>query len=116
MTRLLARAFFACILFGGMLSLWGCQPAEEQTNDGKILIVTTTGMIADAVKNIVGEEAEVVALMGPGVDPHLYKATSGDLSRLTKANIIFYNGLHLEGKMGEVMGKAGPSKARSCCF
>ena len=68
-------------------------------------IVATTGMIADAIENIAGSHAEVIALMGPGVDPHLYKATHGDLERLTEADLIFYNGLHLEGKMGEVFEK-----------
>jgi manganese/zinc/iron transport system substrate-binding protein len=67
-------------------------------------------MIQDAVANIAGEHADVVALMGPGVDPHLYKATHGDLERLTSADIIFYNGLHLEGKMGEIFEKLGRIK------
>lgn len=67
-------------------------------------------MIKDAVENVCGEHVEVVALMGPGVDPHLYKATQGDLQKLTDADIIFYNGLHLEGKMGEVLEKLGRSK------
>jgi manganese/zinc/iron transport system substrate-binding protein len=67
-------------------------------------------MILDAVENIAGNHADVVALMGPGVDPHLYKATHGDLERLTEADVIFYNGLHLEGKMGEVFEKLGRIK------
>jgi manganese/zinc/iron transport system substrate-binding protein len=76
----------------------------------KIKIVTTTGMIKDAVENIAGTNAEVTALMGPGVDPHLYKATQGDLQKLTDADVVFYNGLHLEGKMGEVLEKLGRTK------
>ncbi len=68
----------------------------------KIKIVTTTGMIADAVKNVGGERVDVTALMGPGVDPHLYKASAGDVSRMSSADVIFYNGLHLEGKMAEI--------------
>lgn len=67
-----------------------------------IRVITTTGMIADAVKNVGGNRVMVTALMGPGVDPHLYKASEGDVSRMVKADIIFYNGLHLEGKMVEV--------------
>ena len=62
-------------------------------------------MLADVAKAIVGEHATVEALMGPGVDPHLYKATQGDLTLLKQADIIIYNGLHLEGKMGEVLEK-----------
>jgi manganese/zinc/iron transport system substrate-binding protein len=62
-------------------------------------------MLGDAVKEIMGDQAEVNYLMGPGVDPHLYKATQGDLKLLTNADVIIYNGLHLEGKMGEVFEK-----------
>lgn len=67
-------------------------------------------MIKDAVTNVVGNHGEVIALIGPGVDPHLYKASQGDLDKLTNADIIFYNGLHLEGKMGEVLEKLGKIK------
>lgn len=87
--------------------LMGCAQKQRNAREPgeKIKIVTTTGMIEDAVKNIVAEHGEVISLMGPGVDPHLYKATHGDLERLTEADVIFYNGLHLEGKMGEVFEK-----------
>lgn len=68
-------------------------------------IVTTTGILKDAVVNIVGDAADVEAIMGSGVDPHLYKATQGDLNKLTEADVIIYNGLRLEGKMGEVLEK-----------
>lgn len=67
-------------------------------------------MIADAVQHVAGSHAKVEALMGPGVDPHLYKATQGDLSRLKEADMIFYNGLHLEGKMGDVLEKLAKQK------
>ncbi|MAY83429.1 MAG: manganese transporter [Flavobacteriales bacterium] len=81
-------------------------PSESDSNtDGRLKIVCTTGMLGDAVKEIVGDQAEVTYLMGPGVDPHLYKATQGDLKLLTNADVIIYNGLHLEGKMGEVFEK-----------
>ncbi len=74
------------------------------------MIVTTTGMIGDAVKNLVGDSADVISLMGPGVDPHLYKATQGDLERLQKADVIVYNGIHLEGKMSEILEKLASKK------
>jgi manganese/zinc/iron transport system substrate-binding protein len=83
---------------------------EPRTSNGKLNIVTTTGMIADAAKNVAGDHAEVMALMGPGVDPHLYKATQGDLTKLNGADIIFYNGLHLEGKMVEALEKLARRK------
>ncbi len=82
---------------------------SEKTNS-KPLIVTTTGMIGDAVKNLTGNQADVISLMGPGVDPHLYKATQGDLERLQKADIIIYNGIHLEGKMSEILEKLSAKK------
>ncbi len=96
------------ILFSALL-LGACKP-KEQAEPGKLTIVTTTGMIGDAVKMIVGDKADVIVLMGPGVDPHLYKATQGDLNALRQADIIFYNGLHLEGKMQEVFDRLATDK------
>ncbi len=91
------------------LMVWvaSCQPAGDK--DDRPLIVVTTGMIADATRAIVGEHARVEALMGPGVDPHLYKATQGDLALLRSADIIVCNGLHLEGKMQEVFDQLAKS-------
>jgi manganese/zinc/iron transport system substrate-binding protein len=94
--------FVVAILSSAILS--GCGEGTT-ARSGPIRIVTTTGMIEDAVRNIVGEKGDVVALMGPGVDPHLYKATQGDLTKLTSADLIFYNGLHLEGKMVDAFEK-----------
>ncbi|MEN0006807.1 MAG: zinc ABC transporter substrate-binding protein [Bacteroidota bacterium] len=83
-----------------------CTDLEEQsTTTSKPKIVATTGIVADLVRNIGQDSVEVIALMGPGVDPHLYKATQGDLAKLQAADIIFYNGLRLEGKMSEVFEK-----------
>lgn len=87
-----------------------CQPSESAGEGGKLRVVCTTGMIADAVANVAGDLAEVESLMGPGVDPHLYKASQGDLAKLGGAEMIFYNGLHLEGKMGEILEKVGRRK------
>ena len=70
---------------------------------GKLSIVTTTGIIADTVQQIGGDLVQIQALMGPGVDPHLYHARESDVHRLAAADIIFYNGLHLEGKMGQIL-------------
>lgn len=94
------------------LMITGCKRKMEESNasEEKLTIVTTTGILADAVKNIVGEKANVISLMGPGVDPHLFKATQGDLGKLTKASIVFYNGLHLEGKMSDVLKKLSQTK------
>ena len=91
-------AIYAGLLF--VLILSGC--AESKKSD-RITIVTTTGILADCVQNIVGDQAEVISLMGAGVDPHLYKASQGDISKLANADIIIYNGLHLEGKMAKML-------------
>ncbi len=71
----------------------------------KLHVVTTTTMITDLVKNIGDTLIDTKGLMGSGVDPHLYKASEGDVSKLVNADIIFYNGLHLEGKLVEVFKK-----------
>ena len=97
------------ILFILPAFILACSTQPESATK-KPVIVTTTGMIADAVMNIVDTTADVQALMGPGVDPHLYKATQGDLKKLTTADLIVYNGLHLEGKMGEIFDKLGRQK------
>lgn len=75
-----------------------------------IRAVATTGMVADLVRNVGGEDVEVVQLMGEGVDPHLYKASPGDVSQLNRADMIFYSGLHLEGKMADVLAHLGRKK------
>jgi manganese/zinc/iron transport system substrate-binding protein len=87
------------------LLLSNCKNKKE--DNGKLNIVTTTSMITDLVKNIGGDSINIQGLMGSGVDPHLYKASEGDVSKLVNADIIFYNGLHLEGKLVEVFDKMG---------
>lgn len=83
----------------------GNNAADVPLTERKINVVTTTGMIADIVVNVGGERVDVEALMGPGVDPHLYKPTASDVTRLENADVVFYNGLHLEGRMVEVFAK-----------
>ena len=68
-----------------------------------IRVVTTIGMISDIVQNVGGARVNATGLMGPGIDPHLYKASEGDVARLAGADLIFYNGLHLEGRMSGVL-------------
>ncbi|WP_298497495.1 zinc ABC transporter substrate-binding protein [uncultured Algibacter sp.] len=83
--------------------IFGCK--NEKQKNGKLNVVTTTSMITDLVKNIGGQHINLQGLMGSGVDPHLYKASEGDVTKLSSADIIFYNGLHLEGKLVEVFEK-----------
>ena len=77
----------------------------DTKSNGKLNIVTTTSMITDLVKNIGGDHINIEGLMGSGVDPHLYKASEGDVNKLLNADVIFYNGLHLEGKLVDVFEK-----------
>jgi len=70
-----------------------------------IKVTTTTGMIADLALNIGGDRVEVSSLMGPGVDPHLYKPSAGDIRKLEDADLILYNGLELEGRMTDLLVK-----------
>jgi len=83
---------------------------NEEQKRTKPYVVTTTGMIADAVKNITDTLFEVEALMGPGVDPHLYKTKQSDTKKLMEADVIFYNGVHLEGRMSETLEELAKSK------
>jgi len=86
-----------------IVALAACK--NETVKSEKLNVVTTTSMITDLVKNIGGDKIDLQGLMGAGVDPHLYKASEGDVSKLFNAEIIFYNGLHLEGKLVEVFEK-----------
>ncbi len=94
-----------------LLLATACGKKEQApVDDGRLDLVATTGMIGDIAARIGGERVRVTTLMGPGVDPHLYKASAGDLRRLTGADLVLVNGLHLEGRMGEVLEKLGPQK------
>ncbi|MDB4175255.1 zinc ABC transporter substrate-binding protein [Flavobacteriaceae bacterium] len=86
----------------------GCKNNKE--DNGKLKVVVTTSMLTDLVKNIGADLIEIEGLMGAGVDPHLYKASEGDVSKLFNADVIFYNGLHLEGKLVAVFEKMEAQK------
>ncbi len=93
-----------------LVILAACSPAQavqSPLEDGTINVVATIGMIADVAQNVGGERVEVNGLMGPGTDPHLYRASEGDVRRLSDADIIFFNGLYLEARMGEVLEQMG---------
>jgi len=82
--------------------LSGCTNSGPQTGRYPAQAVCTTGMVADLVRHIGKQHVEVVQLFGHDIDPHQYKATPGDVRQLKSADVIFYSGLHLEGKMIEV--------------
>lgn len=88
-----------CVIF----VFFSCSGVKKKSSKTKIL--TTTNIIADAVYNIVSDKYEVVSLMKEGVDPHMYKATRNDTKKIRNADLIFYNGLHLEGKMNDILEK-----------
>ena len=90
--------------------LAGCGPADESfarpdVSAREIRVVATIAMISDIVENVGGGRVDVTGLMGPGIDPHVYKASEGDVIRLAEADVVFYNGLHLEAKMADVFAR-----------
>ena len=97
------------LLLGPLLFLASCSPSSETASSGKLKVVSTTGMITDAARRIGGEHVEVTGLCGPGVDPHLYLATRADQKRLKDAGLVLYHGIHLEGKMGDLLARISKS-------
>ncbi|WP_309386788.1 metal ABC transporter solute-binding protein, Zn/Mn family [Cerasicoccus frondis] len=93
---------FACAVIGALLT---ALPASAAPKQYPYKVVTTVGMITDVVRNVAGDKAEVEGLIGEGIDPHLYKPTRNDLIALKRADVVFYNGLMLEGKMSDVLTK-----------
>jgi manganese/zinc/iron transport system substrate-binding protein len=106
----LATSIFLALLVG---VAGGCQPGSGTSGaftfagEPPLKIVCTTQQVADAVEHIAGEHAQVEALMGPGVDPHLHRPTPSDLLKLEAADIVFYNGLHLEGRVADALEQLG---------
>jgi manganese/zinc/iron transport system substrate-binding protein len=111
------------LVLGGLAALAGCQPASSHTHEGPmasahkfsgkrpIRVVCTTGQVAELAARIGGEFVKVEALMGPGVDPHLYSPVASDVRKLSAADVIFYNGLHLEGRMADLFVQMARRKA-----
>lgn len=84
--------------------------SPARSGSGAVRVVATTGMVADLASHVGGTHAQVTALMGEGVDPHLYKPSPGDLRLLQGADLVLYSGLHLEGKMVEVFEQLAKKK------
>ncbi|MGV3663575.1 MAG: metal ABC transporter solute-binding protein, Zn/Mn family [Prosthecobacter sp.] len=93
------------LLLGLTAGLAGCKPSSSGTAPAGTSVVATTTMIADMVRAVGGADIQVTALMGPGVDPHLYKASADDALKLRQAAAIFYNGLLLEGRMSDMLDR-----------
>lgn len=97
-----------------LVGIWSIRPATAGLDGSAgpakqkvLVVVATTGMIADAARMLARDRASVTALMGEGVDPHLYKASPGDMRRMLDADLVLFNGLHLEGRMGDSISKLG---------
>lgn len=100
-----------------LMTFFGCKnPTEKNTQklelasqNDPLKITATIGMVGDVLRNIVGDHGNVDILIGQGIDPHLYKASRGDVVSLMEADIIFYNGTLLEGQMGDTLVKVSTS-------
>jgi manganese/zinc/iron transport system substrate-binding protein len=103
--RMMAAAFASTLIVAGALVSASSSRAGERLD-----IVTTTGMIADAVRAVAADRAEVQNLMGEAIDPHTYRQTRADVVRLGEANLVFYNGLYLEAQLDELLQQLASRK------
>lgn len=100
------RVGLACAIAWSPLT--GCRRGGlDAPNDGRVQVVCTTGPVAELARHVGGEHVRVVALMGPGVDPHLYQALPADMAQLNTADLVLYNGMHLEGRMADLLRQLG---------
>ncbi|GAK05422.1 manganese ABC transporter, periplasmic-binding protein SitA [Geomicrobium sp. JCM 19037] len=106
------------MMFGtgiALVALTACGTEETEgdassSGDDPIQVVSTIGQLDDAVTNIGGDLVDNHALMGPGIDPHMYNASQGDVQLLDDADIVFYNGLNLEANMEDILEQMGQGK------
>lgn len=96
------------MLLVGMF-LAGCS-ASTASPESRLRVVATTGPLGDAIVRVGGEHVRVDVLMGPGVDPHLFMASEGDVNLLQQADVLFYNGLFLEAQIADVLRQIGERK------
>lgn len=92
------------LLLGSMsLGATGCSSSEAEPDaDDQLRVVATTNVVGDLVRQVGGDAVALTTLMGPGIDPHQYNASQGDIQRMASADVVAYNGLHLEGKMTDL--------------
>ena len=110
--RRVALMFAALIVVSIGLSAAGCESGETPERaggeaDDRLSLVVTVGMLEDVVREVAGDRAEVVGMMGPGIDPHLYQPTRTDVGQMIDADAIFLVGLMLEGQLNESLVRAG---------
>lgn len=104
------RLFFSLFVVVPLLLTIGCAREADSGGAGdftdrKMQVVATTNIIGDLVRQVGGDQVALTTLMGPGVDPHLYRASEGDVQTMAEADLVLYNGLHLEGKMTDVFAQ-----------
>lgn len=107
------KYLLSLVLFLAVAGVMGCDNADGNNppaSGGRIKIVCTVGMVKDIVSEIAQDRADVTSLMGAGVDPHGYKPTRDDIIQLQGADVVFYSGLMLEGKMSEMLTKLSKEK------
>ena len=114
MGNIFKRVFLFVVIGLGLFIAACSNENAETTGSGneqeKITIVTTIAQIGDPLSVIGGDKVEVISLMGPSVDPHLYNATHSDISAIENADLVFYNGLNLEANMVEIFNEISKSK------
>ncbi len=101
-----------CLLLFGLVGCKDSTVSVVSATAGKTKwkVACTTGMVADVIREVGGEHVEVIQIMGEGVDPHLYKASPGDVRILETADLICYSGLHLEGKLADTLSRMAKRK------
>jgi len=93
------------------LAAFGCSQAESQKEqEDKFLVVATTTMLGDAMEAMLDTTVEVVTLLGPGIDPHVYNPTKKVLDNLAEADMVVSHGLHFEGRMQDIFEKISRKK------
>lgn len=108
--QFLLPTLLVCFFFTFIIAGCSTNTTSQSEHSGKWKITATTGMVADIASQVGGDQVEVTHLMGAGVDPHLYKASQGDIQRLDQSDIIIFSGLHLEGKMVDIFEKMAKTK------
>lgn len=106
------------VLFAMLLLVAGCGNSDNGSGDEdgsgngdeQLYVISTTTWLHDAVSRIGGDHVEAESLMGPGIDPHAYVASEGDVTRMERADIIFFNGHFLEGAMSDVLNQIGQQR------
>ncbi len=112
MSRIISFLHASVIVLAG---LSGCDratavDAKPSPKEYPYRVTCTVGMVTDIVKRIAGDKATVEGIIGEGVDPHLYLATRSDIAALLAADVVFYNGLMLEGKMADALIKVARNR------